>query len=142
MRRVKEILLTKSDELWSIQPDATVYDAIHLLAEKEIGALVVLEANQLVGVVSERDYARHVILKGRSSERTKVRDIMSTDLITATPSQEIRECMSIMTDRRVRHLPIIESSTVVGMISIGDLVREIIAEQEATIGDLERYISG
>jgi len=142
MKRVKEILATKGDEIWAIGPEQTVYDAIHLLAEKKIGALAVTDGEQLVGIISERDYARQIILKGRSSENTLVKDIMSSDVITATPAQEIQACMKMMTDNRIRHLPIMIDDKLVGMISIGDLVRAIIAEQQSTIGDLEKYISG
>jgi len=143
MKRLKEILAAKGSEIWSIGPDQSVYDAIQLLAEKEIGAIAVTEGGRLVGIVSERDYARQIILKGRSSENTQVKDIMSTDVITAIPSQEVRECMELMTQKRIRHLPIInDDNDLIGMISIGDLVRAIIADQESTIGDLEKYISG
>ncbi len=141
MRRVKNILATKGSDLWSIGSSASVYDAIHLLAEKEIGALAVVDNGQLVGIISERDYARQIILKGRSSEKTLISDIMSSDIVTANSSQDIENCMKLMTDNRIRHLPIIDDGNLVGMISIGDLVRTIIAEQQATIGDLEKYIS-
>jgi CBS domain-containing protein len=143
MKRLKEILAHKGTNIWSIGPDESVYVAIELLAEKEIGAIAVTEGVRLVGIVSERDYARQIILKGRSSENTQVRDIMSTEVITAQPNQEVRECMELMTEKRIRHLPIIDDENkLIGMISIGDLVRAIIAEQESTIGDLEKYISG
>jgi len=142
MKRVKEILATKGDEIWAVGPEQTVYDAIHLLAEKKIGALAVTDGGRLVGIISERDYARQIILKGRSSNNTLVKDIMSSDVITATPTQEIHACMKLMTDKRIRHLPIMVEDKLVGMISIGDLVRAIIAEQQSTIGDLEKYISG
>ena len=143
MKRIKEILAEKGDNIWSIEPDQSVFEAIKLLAEKEIGAIAVTENGRLIGIVSERDYARQIILKGRSSENTKVRDIMSKDVFTAKTNQEVRECMEIMTRRRIRHLPIInDNNKLIGMISIGDLVRAIIAEQESTIGDLEKYISG
>ncbi len=142
MKRVKEILATKGDDIWAVGPEQTVYDAIHLLAEKKIGALAVTDSGRLVGIISERDYARQIILKGRSSENTLVRDIMSSDVVTATPTEEIQACMKLMTDKRIRHLPIMVDDKLVGMISIGDLVRAIIAEQQSTIGDLEKYISG
>ncbi len=141
MRRVKEILATKGSDLWSIGSNASVYDAIHLLAEKEIGALAVIDNGQLVGIISERDYARQIILKGRSSEKTLVSDIMSSDIVSTESSQDIQNCMKLMTNKRIRHLPIIDDGNLVGMISIGDLVRAIIAEQQATIGDLAKYIS-
>ena len=142
MKRVKEILTTKGSGIFSIAPDASVYDAIHLLAEKEIGALLVMDGPLLVGILSERDYARQIILKGRSSEETEVREIMTTNVLHATPDNNTGECMTVMTENRIRHLPVIDDSKVVGVISIGDLVRSIMAEQESTIGDLKKYISG
>jgi len=142
MKRVKAILATKGNDIFSIAPDASVYDAIHLLAEKEIGALLVMDGPLLVGIFSERDYARQIILKGRSSEETKVREIMTTNVLHATPDNDTGECMTVMTENRIRHLPVINDSEVVGVISIGDLVRSIIAEHESTIGDLKKYISG
>jgi len=141
MKRVSEIIKCKGDEIYAIEPDASVYDAIHLLAEKEIGALLVMEGPLLVGIFSERDYARQIILKGRGSEETSVREIMTTKVVHATPDHDTGECMSIMTDNRIRHLPVIEDNNVVGVISIGDLVRSIIAEQESTIVDLKKYIN-
>jgi CBS domain-containing protein len=141
MKRVKEILRAKGNEIFSVAPDISVYDAIHLLAEKEIGALLVMEGPLLVGVFSERDYARQIILKGRSSEDTKVREIMTSDVLHANLENDAAECMTMMTDNRIRHLPIIDDSAVVGVISIGDLVRSIIAEQESTIVDLKKYIN-
>lgn len=142
MRRVKQILATKGNEIWSIEPDATVYDAIHLLAEKEIGALLVMEGDELIGVISERDYARQIILKDKSSRKTLVRDIMTSKVITSEPNQEIADCMSMMTEKRIRHLPVVERGRVVGVVSIGDVIKAVIAEQRATIVDLEKYISG
>lgn len=141
MKRVKDILIAKGNETFSITPDTSVYDAVHLLAEKEIGALLVMEGPLLVGIFSERDYARQIILKGRSSENTAVREIMTSKVLHATPENDTGECMTMMTDNRIRHLPIILDSQVVGVISIGDLVRSIIAEQESTIVDLKKYIS-
>jgi CBS domain-containing protein len=141
MRRVKEILAAKGMDIWATSPEASVYEAIHTLAEKEIGALVVLNKDNLVGVISERDYARQIILKNRSSRETLVKEIMSSDVITATPEHEVSECMELMTEKRIRHLPILEDDKVVGMISIGDLIRAVISEQQSTIVDLEKYIS-
>lgn len=141
MKRVKDILIAKGNEIFSITPDTSVYDAVHLLAEKEIGALLVMDGPLLVGIFSERDYARQIILKGRSSENTKVREIMTSKVLHATPENDTGECMTMMTDNRIRHLPIILDSQVVGVISIGDLVRSIIAEQESTIVDLKKYIN-
>jgi CBS domain-containing protein len=142
MRTVKRILATKDPDIWAIGPDATVYDAIHLLAEKEIGALLVVEDEQLIGVISERDYARQIILKDKSSRKTQVRDIMTSNVITTAPEHEISDCMAMMTDKRIRHLPVLDNGKLVGMLSIGDLVRWIIAEQQSTIKDLAKYISG
>ena len=141
MRTVKNILKGKISEIWSIAPDATVYDAIHLLAEKEIGALLVLDGDELVGVISERDYARQIILKDKSSRETLVRDIMTSDVITTSPENDIGDCMTSMTVKRIRHLPVIDAGKIIGVLSIGDLIRAIIAEQQSTIVDLEKYIS-
>jgi len=142
MKRLKEILATKGDEIWSIGPGESVYDAIYMLAEKKIGALAVTDNGRLVGIISERDYARQIILKGRSSENTRVKDIMSCDVITAQPNQGVRECMALMTEKRIRHLPIVnDEDCLIGIISIGDLVEAVISEQQSTIGDLEKYIS-
>lgn len=142
MKRVKDILLDKGSEIWGIAPDASVYEAIRLLAEKEIGALAVIEDDTIVGIISERDYARQIILKDRSSQKALVKDIMSTDLVTASPEEDVQQCMELMSDSRIRHLPILDGEKLVGMISIGDLVRTIIAEQQSTIVDLEKYITG
>lgn len=142
MRRVKRILEAKGYDIWYIEPAASVYEAIHLLAEKQIGALLVMENDQLVGIFSERDYARQIILMNRSSESTKVQDIMTKEVLQVQPNAEIEDCMSLMTEKRIRHLPVVEDDKVIGMISIGDLVRAVIAEQQSTINDLEKYISG
>ena len=142
MKRVKDILADRGSDIWGIEPDASVYDAIHLLAEKEIGALAVMDNDRIVGIISERDYARQIILKDRSSRQTLVKDIMSTDLVTAVPDQDVQQCMELMSESRIRHLPILDGDKLVGMISIGDLVRTIIAEQQSTIVDLEKYITG
>ena len=141
MKRVKEILRSKGTEIFSVSPDTSVYAAIHLLAEKEIGALLVMEGSLLVGIFSERDYARQIILKGRSSETTTVREIMTSKVLHAILDNDTGECMTIMTDNRIRHLPVMDDAKVVGVISIGDLVRSIIAEQESTIVDLKKYIN-
>jgi CBS domain-containing protein len=142
MRLVKDILKAKGHDVWSVESSASVYDAVHLLAEKAIGALAVIDDGNLIGIISERDYARLIILKGKSSEDTPVRDIMTSDVITGSPSDEIEKCMSLMTEKRIRHLPIIDDGELIGMISLGDLVRAVIAEQQSTIVDLEKYISG
>lgn len=142
MRRIKRILEAKGHDIWSVEPSATVYEAIHLLAEKKIGALLVMKKDQLVGIFSERDYARQIILKDRSSEATRVEEIMTNKVVHVQPNDEIGDCMALMTEHRIRHLPVIDKKKVVGMISIGDLVRAVIAEQQSTINDLEKYISG
>lgn len=142
MLRVKYLLALKGKEVWSIGPEAPVLDAIQLMADKHIGALPVMRGAELLGIVSERDYARKVILKGRSSADTPVRDIMSTPVRTVSPEEAVHRCMEIMTEQRIRHLPIVDKQKVVGMISIGDLVKAVIEEQQQTIDQLERYIAG
>jgi len=130
----------KASTVWSIGPNAMVRDAIQLMAEKNVGALPVVDNGTLVGIVSERDYTRKVILKGRSSKETPVSDIMTAQLLTVTPSDSVTECMRIMTEKRVRHLPVLEGTNLVGILSIGDAVKWFISTQTATIDDLERYI--
>jgi CBS domain-containing protein len=142
MKRVDQLLHAKGHEVLSISPDASVLEAISLMAEKGIGALVVMQDDALIGVVTERDYARKVILKGRSSRSTPVRDIMTADVTTTTGDQTIETCMNTMMDERIRHLPVLDGDRVVGIISIGDLVKAIIADQQQAIEQLEHYISG
>jgi len=145
MRRgdtVHLILKHKGGEIWSVSPDQSVYEAIEKMADKEVGALLVISEGKLVGVVSERDYARKVILKGRSSKDTLVKEIMTSQVMHINPHQSVDECMNIMTNHRIRHLPVMEAEQLVGMISIGDLVKWIITEQEETIKQLEHYIAG
>jgi CBS domain-containing protein len=142
MTTVKQILDTKGYTVWSIHPQESVFAAIEQMAEKEVGALVVLEDDALVGIISERDYARKVILKGRSSHETAVQDIMTPHVICVRLDQSIEECMTLVTERRIRHLPVLANRRVVGIISIGDLVKTIIAEQQFMIEQLEHYISG
>jgi CBS domain-containing protein len=142
MKLVKQLLDAKGHEVLSISPDASVLDAIKVMAEKGLGALVVLQDTALAGIVTERDYARKVILKGRSSKSTLVSDIMTAEVITTTGDNTVDECMNMMTDRRIRHLPVVDGETVIGIISIGDLVKAVIADQKAEIEHLEHYISG
>jgi CBS domain-containing protein len=139
---IRFILQHKSSEVWSLPSEASVYEAIELMSRKQVGALLVIEDNTLVGFISERDYARKVILKGKSSRDTRVSEIMSSPVMTVTPAQTIDECMRIMTVNRIRHLPVVENGEIVGIVSIGDLVRWIISAQEETIQQLHSYIAG
>lgn len=139
---VKSLLRQKGRAVWSISPEATVYEAIERMSENHIGALVVLSADRLDGIISERDYARKVILMGRQSRETRVREIMSRSVFYVNPETSIDECMRLMTSRLVRHLPVLEGESVVGMISMGDLVHWIINSHEQTIHQLESYIGG
>lgn len=142
MKSVRDILLTKGNKVWSITPDATVYEALKTMADKNVGALVVLEGEKVLGIMSERDYARKVILHGKSSREIPVREIMSSKVYYVHPEQNIQDCMESMTDKRVRHLPVLENDRLAGIISIGDVVKTIIADQESTIKHLENYITG
>lgn len=142
MTTIRQILEQKGSQVWSVPPSSTVYDALRLLAERDIGALLVIEGEQLVGILSERDYARKVILKGKSSMKTEVREIMTERVIVVSPEHSVEEAMALMTDKRLRHLPVLEGDKVIGMVSIGDLVKAKIADQQFMIEQLERYISG
>lgn len=138
---IGSILKMKGPQIWSVAPDATVYDAVALMAEKSVGAVLVISGSRLVGIVSERDYARKVILQGRSSKNTRVLEIMTVNLITVTPDNTVEECMRIMTHHRIRHLPVIDRGGLVGIVSIGDLVNAVIADQAHTIEQLHTYIA-
>ena len=140
MATVAQLLGQKPRAIFSVAPDAPVLEAIRAMAEHGVGALLVMQGDKLAGIVSERDYARKVILKGRSSSDTPVQQIMTAEVITVEPGQSTQQCMQIMTDRRVRHLPVVEGGRVLGMLSIGDLVRAVLAEQAQTIEQLENYI--
>lgn len=140
--KIGSLLGNKGRQIWSLAPSASVYDAVAMMAEKEVGALPVIDGEQLVGIVSERDYARKVILKGKSSRETLVTEIMSSPVMSVTPLDTVEECMRIVTEMRIRHLPVVEGSRVVGMVSIGDLVKWMITAQKETISHLEAYIGG
>ncbi len=140
MHFVSELLRVKGHEVWSVAPDISVYDSLKLMADKNVGALLVLEADKLIGIFSERDYARRVILQGKSSKDTRVEEIMSLEVTSVHPGQSIEECMALMTNKRIRHLPVLEGNHLVGMISIGDVVKVIISEREDMIKHLENYI--
>jgi CBS domain-containing protein len=142
MKTVMQLLQTKGQDIWSITPDALVIDALKLMAEKRVGALLVLEAGQVVGIISERDYARKVSLLGKSSKTTPVREIMTQRVVYVRPEQTIEDCMALMTDKRIRHLPVLADDQLIGVISIGDVVKAVISEQEFIIAQLENYIIG
>jgi CBS domain-containing protein len=142
MATIRQVLDKKGHEVFSVGLDETVYDSIKKMADKNVGSLVVMEGNKLIGIITERHYARNVVLKGRASPTTPVRDIMETNVVFARPDQSVEECMAIMTEQAVRHLPVIEQGNVVGMISIGDLVKEKIADQTFVIEQLVQFIHG
>ena len=143
MKTVRDILKVKGTDVWCVDPDATVFDALQRMAEKEVGALVVTtEGAQVVGLISERDYARKVILHGRASPTTLVREIMTSHVVHTHLDQSIEECMALVTEKRIRHLPVMAEGELVGVISIGDLVKSIISDQQFIIEQLVRYISG
>jgi CBS domain-containing protein len=142
MQTIRDILKVKGTDVWCVEPDATVFDALRRMAEKEVGALVVTEGAQVVGLISEREYARKVVLQGRTSPTTLVKEIMISPVVYIHRDQAIEECMSLMTEKRTRHLPVIEDGNLVGLISIGDIVKSIIADQRFLIEQLVRYVSG
>jgi CBS domain-containing protein len=139
---INEILEQKGRQTWCISPDARVYDAIQLMADKNVGALLVTESDKLVGIISERDYTRKIALRGKSSKETPVRDILSGQVIHVGPDHTVEECLRLMTDHRIRHLPVLENGKISGVVSIGDLVNWIISAQSSTIQQLQTYISG
>jgi len=140
--KIDSVLKLKGGQTWSVAPTATVYEAIERMSEKGVGALLVMADGQLAGIISERDYARKVILRDRSSKQTQVQEIMTSPVVTVTPQHSVEECMRTMTEHRVRHLPVVDRGKVVGIISIGDLVNWIISAHEETIGHLQSYIAG
>ena len=142
MRLVSQILQSKGHDVWFVGPQTTVFDAVKLMSEKGVGALLVMENKKMVGIISERDYARRVILEGKSSRQTPVTDVMTKRVLWVAPERTVEECMALMTDKRVRHLPVVDNTRVVGMVSIGDLVKAIIAEQQIIIDQLQNYITG
>ena len=142
MYTVRHLLQEKGGQIWSVSPQTMVYEALELMATKNIGALMVMEDDQVVGIFSERDYARKVILKGRSSKATSIRDLMSTTVSYVSPDDTMENCMALMTEQRHRHLPVLEDGKLVGIISIGDVVKAVISDRELKIRELERYITG
>ncbi|HTV83547.1 MAG TPA: CBS domain-containing protein [Acidobacteriaceae bacterium] len=140
--KVGALIGNKGGQVWSLEPSSSVYDAIAMMADKRVGALLVMRGGELLGIVSERDYARKVILQGRSSHETPVSEIMSSPVVTVTPEHTVGECMHLVTEKRIRHLPVVEKGRVTGMVSIGDLVNWLISEQQETIRHLETFISG
>jgi CBS domain-containing protein len=142
MATVRDLLRVKGQDTWSTTPDTSVYQALELMSEKNIGALMVLDGNRLVGIFSERDYARKVVLKGKFARETPVREVMTNEVITIRPDQSVEQCMEMMTSGRFRHLPVVEESALIGVISIGDVVKSIISDQQYHISQLEDYITG
>jgi CBS domain-containing protein len=142
MYTVRHLLQEKGHQIWSIAPKATVYEALELMATKNVGAVLVIEHEDVVGMLTERDYARKVVLKGRASKTTTVGELMTREVLYVAPDDTIEDCMAIMTDKRLRHLPVMENGKLVGLVSIGDVVKAIISDREFTIRELERYITG
>jgi CBS domain-containing protein len=142
MTSVEQLLKFKGSQTWSVAPQATVYEALQKMSEKETGALLVIEEGNLVGIFTERDYARKLILKGKFSRDTAVRELMTQNVLYVEPQNSIVDCMLLMTNNRVRHLPVMNNQQLVGIVTIGDVVRQIISEQESTIQQLEKYITG
>ena len=142
MRTVEHLLLIKGSDIWSIEPQATAYNALQVMAEKNVGALLVLEKEKLVGIFSERDYARKVILKDRSSKNTSVGELMTREVIYIDPDSTLEESMALMTAKRIRHLPVLKKKQLIGIVTLGDVVKQIISDQQFAIRELEKYITG
>ena len=142
MSKVRQVLRSKGNAVWFLPPHASVLDALHLMAEKDIGALLIIEDELVVGIFSERDYARKVILRGKASKDTPVQEIMTERVFYVRPNQDVEDCMAVMTEKHVRHLPVMEDGQLLGVISIGDVVKEIISEQSFVIEQLANYITG
>ena len=142
MKTVGDVLKAKGGTVFAAEPDATVYHALTVMAEKNIGALLVREEQRVVGIFSERDYARQVVLKGKASKDTPIREVMTSRVVFVRPEQNLEECMALMTDKHIRHLPVLDGTTLVGIVSIGDVVKAVISEKEFLIAQLEHYITG
>lgn len=142
MKTVKDMLKSKKNELWFVAPTATVFDALKIMGEKEVGALMVMDAGKVVGIISERDYARKVILKGKASKDTLVKEIMTSNMFSVKPENTVEECMVLITGKHIRHLPVFDKDKFVGIVSVGDVVKSLISEQEKLIEQLSDYISG
>lgn len=142
MKLVSDILNSKGHDIWAVKPDDTIFDSLRLMADKSVGALLVMDGDKLVGIVTERDYARKVILEGKSSKTTTISEIMTEKVLCVAPERTVEECMALMTDKRARHLPVVDGERVVGVLSIGDLVKAILGEQQVLIDQLQHYIAG
>jgi CBS domain-containing protein len=142
MKTVRQLLNEKGNQVWSVSPGTPIFEALHLMAEKDIGALLVLDGEKIVGIFTERDYARKVILLGRTSKSTPVKEIMATPVVTAAPKQTILQCLAVMSRKRIRYLPVVDGTRLVGILSIGDVVQSIIAEQESALQQLEEIVMG
>ncbi len=142
MKKIRQLLQEKGTDVWVVASDISIFEALQLMAEKNIGALLVVDADKLIGILSERDYARKVALEGKSSRKTLVEEIMTQTVASVGPDQTIQECMELMTEKHIRHLPVLENEKLVGMISIGDIVKAVISEQQFVIEQLESYIAG
>jgi CBS domain-containing protein len=142
MTTVRQLLDQKGMTIWSIRPDVTVFDALAEMAEKDIGSLVVMDGGELVGIITERHYARNVVLKGKTSPATPVRDLMERRVVIARPDQSVEQCMALISEKRVRHLPVVEGKKVIGMVSIGDLVKSMVSDQKFMVDQLQHYIHG